>query len=429
MKAEVVNREVNEVTIKVVVPEQDVEIALEKAYRKMRKDFVLDGFRKGRVPRAQIEKRFGVEVFYEDAANILLQQTYPLALEQQQLEAVSRPEIAVDQLEQGKPFIYSATVTVKPEVKLGKYRGLGIKKDQPKIEDKDVEQELDRIRNSRAKLVAVDPDVPAAKGDQVVIDFVGYLDGKEFEGGISANYPLVLGSETFIPGFEDQLIGAKAGDKVKVAVTMPEEYHKEDLAGKAVEFSVEVKEVKRKELPELDDEFAKDLGDFASLAALKDKIREQLETNAEQEATSKHQQQIIDKVREGAEADIPSVMVDTEVDAMVRQMETRFARQGMKLEDYLKFSGQDLDQLREQMRPEAENNVKTELVLDSLAEVENIKVEPEEVDREIEEMAQSYGQPPEAIKKALADGGQLSGLEQVILHRKVINWLVEHNTK
>lgn len=428
MKLEILNREANEVKLKIQLPEEEVEQALEKAYRKMRKDFVLDGFRKGRVPRNQIERRFGVEIFYEDAANIMLQKSYPQAMEEQELEAVARPEIEVDQLEQGKPFVYTATVTIKPDIKLGKYRGLNVVREQPVVEDKDVEAELERIHNSRAALVAVEADVPAAKDDHVTIDFTGYLDGNEFEGGSSKNYPLVLGSGSFIPGFEEQLIGVRGGETRNISVTMPEDYQNSDLAGKAVEFSVAVKEIKRKQLPALDDEFAKDLGEFQTLIELKAKIREQLEAKAEQDAAAKHQQKILAQVRDMAEADIPSVMVDDEVDAMVRQMETRFARQGMKLEDYLKFSGQEMEQLREQLRPEAEKNVKTGLVLDSLAQVENIIVEPEELAQEIEELSQSYGQPAEKLRKALTDNGQLAGLEQVVLHRKIIDWLVEQNT-
>ena len=430
MKVEIAGKEANEVKLKVEIPQEEVETALNQAYMKMRNEFSVPGFRKGKVPRDLIEKRYGVEVFYEEAANILLQQSYPKALDEQDLEPVARPDIDVEQLEAGKPFVYEAKVTVKPEVTLGKYQGFKVAKEEPKVEDKDVDAELDRIRDSRAKLVAVEEGQPAEKDDQVIIDFIGRMDGEEFEGGSSSNHPLVLGSGSFVPGFEDQLIGAKVGETVTVSLTMPEDYGNEELAGKEVEFTVDVKEVKRKEHPELNDEFAKELGeDFESLQALKDKIKDQLQHNADHQAEHKQRDEIIDAVRDKSKVDIPAVMVDDEVEAMVQQMENRFARQGMKLEDYLKYSGQDMEQLRQQMRPEAETAVKTELVLDQLAEKENIQVETEDLDKEIERLAQSYGQQPEQIKSALAGSGQMQSLEQAVLHRKVVDWLVEHNSK
>ncbi len=430
MKVEIAGKEANEVKLKVEIPQEEVETALNQAYMKMRNEFSVPGFRKGKVPRDLIEKRYGVEVFYEEAANILLQQSYPKELDEQDLEPVARPDIDVEQLEAGKPFVYEAKVTVKPEVTLGKYQGFKVAKEEPKVEDKDVDAELDRIRDSRAKLVAVEEGQPAEKDDQVIIDFIGRMDGEEFEGGSSSNHPLVLGSGSFVPGFEDQLIGAKVGETVTVSLTMPEDYGNEELAGKEVEFTVDVKEVKRKEHPELNDEFAKELGeDFESLQALKDKIKDQLQHNADHQAEHKQRDEIIDAVRDKSKVDIPAVMVDDEVEAMVQQMENRFARQGMKLEDYLKYSDQDLEQLRQQMRPEAETAVKTELVLDQLAEKENIQVETEDLDKEIERLAQSYGQQPEQIKSALAGSGQMQSLEQAVLHRKVVDWLVEHNSK
>ncbi len=430
MKVEIAGKEANEVKLKVEVPHEQVETALNQAYMKMRNDFSVPGFRKGKVPRDLIEKRYGVEVFYEETANILLQQSYPQALDEQKLDPVARPDIEVEQLEQGKPFIYEAKVTVKPEVTLGKYQGLKVAREEPTVEQKDVDAELDRIRDSRAKLVAVEEGQPAQKDDQVIIDFTGRMDGEEFEGGSSSNYPLVLGSGSFVPGFEDQLEGAKAGETVTVSLTMPEDYGNEELAGKEVEFTVEVKEVKRKQYPELNDDFAKELSEeFESLQALKDKLKDQLQHNADHQAEHKQRDEIIAAVRDKSKVDIPSVMVDDEVEAMVQQMENRFARQGMKLEDYLKYSGQDLEQLRQQMRPEAESSVKTELVLDQLAETENIQVETEDLENEIERLAQSYGQKPEQIKSALAGSGQMPQMEQAVLHRKVMDWLVEHNSK
>lgn len=427
MKVELTNKETNVVELKVEIPQQEVEQAIEKAYLKTRKDFSLPGFRKGRVPRNILEKRFGVEVFYEEAANIMLQDSYPQAIEEKNLDPVAHPEIEVEQLEQGKDFVYTATITVKPELKLGQYKDLGITREEQSIGDEDVEKELEGLRNHKAKLVALDADAVAAEQDQVIIDFTGRLNGEEFEGGAGTNYPLVLGSGSFVPGFEEQLIGAKSGDKVFVKVSMPEEYHSEQLAGKDVEFEVDVKEIKRKELPALDDDFAKEAGDYATLDELKNFIRERLENRANDQATQQHREKVVDAVRENAEVDIPGVMIDNEVEAMVKQMENRFSQQGLKLEDYLSYSGKALDEIKQEMRPEAEKNVKTELLLDTVAKEVNISVEPADLDQEVAQLAEAYGQEADKIRTILETSGQISGIEQVVLHRKVIDFLTEAN--
>ncbi|HOC06072.1 MAG TPA: trigger factor [Bacillota bacterium] len=429
MKAQVLKKEANVVELKVELPQEQVEKAIAKAYMRTRKDYSLPGFRKGKVPRNILEKRFGIEIFYEEAANILVQESYPEVVESQGLEPVDLPDISIEQLDSEQPFIYTAKVTVLPELKLGKYKGLKIAKEEKAVTDEDVDAELKALQNSKAKLIALEEDAIAAEGDQVVIDFTGTLDGDEFEGGSAVNYPLLLGSGAFVPGFEDQLMGAGLGEKVQVKLTMPEDYHNEELAGKEVEFAVEIKEIKRKELPALDDDFAREVGDYDSLAALKDFIRERLEDRAQQESENKFRTAVLEAVRDKAEVDIPEVMIENETKAMLRQMENRFAQQGLKFEDYLSYTGKSVEDIKAEMRPGAENNVKTELLLDTISKVENISVEEAELEEEIAQLAAVYGQDAKDMRKALEKNRQLEALEQVIRHRKTMDFLAEANAK
>ena len=429
MKIEMTNKETNVVVLKVEVPQEQVEQAIAKAYVNTRKDYSLPGFRKGKVPRNILEKRFGIEIFYEEAANILVQDTYPKVIEEQKLDPVDHPDITVDQLDSEQPFVYTATVTVRPELKLGKYKGLKIAKEEKTVSDEDVEAEITALQNSKARLIALDADGVAVQNDQVIIDFIGRLDGVEFEGGTGTNYPLALGSGSFVPGFEEQLIGAKQGETVLVKLTMPQEYHSEELAGKDVEFEVSIKEIKRKALPALDDDFAKEVGDYETLAALKDFIKERLEDRARQEADDKLRNDVLEAVREQAEVDIPEVMIENETDAMLRQMENRFAQQGLKFEDFLSYSGKTLDDIKAEMRPGAEKNVKTELLLDTVSKVENISVEEAELAKEIAQLAEAYGQEEKAVRSALEKNGQLEAIEQVVRHRKTLDFLTDINIK
>jgi trigger factor len=423
------NKETNVVVLKVEVPQEQVEQAIAKAYVNTRKDYSLPGFRKGKVPRNILEKRFGIEIFYEEAANILVQDTYPKVIEEQKLDPVDHPDITVDQLDSEQPFVYTATVTVRPELKLGKYKGLKIAKEEKSVSDEDVEAEITALQNSKARLIALDADGVAVQNDQVIIDFIGRLDGVEFEGGTGTNYPLALGSGSFVPGFEEQLIGAKQGETVLVKLTMPQEYHSEELAGKDVEFEVSIKEIKRKALPALDDDFAKEVGDYETLAALKDFIKERLEDRARQEADDKLRNDVLEAVREQAEVDIPEVMIENETDAMLRQMENRFAQQGLKFEDFLSYSGKTLDDIKAEMRLGAEKNVKTELLLDTVSKVENISVEEAELAKEIAQLAEAYGQEEKAVRSALEKNGQLEAIEQVVRHRKTLDFLTDINIK
>ena len=428
MKVEMTNKETNVVQLKVEVPQPEVEQALEKAYLKIRKDFAVPGFRKGRVPRNILEKRYGVEVFYEEAANIMLQETYPRAIEEHKLDPIEHPDVEVEQIDGEQPFVYTATITVKPQVELGEYKGLDIAKEDQQIGEEDVDKELEGMLNQKAKMVSLEgEDIAAVLQDQVIIDFVGRLDGQEFEGGAGTNHPLILGSGSFVPGFEEQLVGVKPGEKVSVKVSMPDEYHSEQLAGNDVEFEVDVKEIKRKEVPSLDDDFAKEVGDYATLAELKDFLRERLQDRADDQATQEQREKAVEAVRDNANVDIPAIMIDNEVEAMVKQMDSRFSQQGLKLDDYLNYTGKKLEDIKLEMRPEAEKNVKTELMLDTVAKVENITVEPADLDQEVAKLAEAYGQEADKIRKVLQANGQMSGIEQVILHRKVIDFLTEAN--
>lgn len=428
MKVELSNKEASIIQLKVEVPQEEVAKAMDKAYLKVRKDFSVPGFRKGRVPRNILEKRFGIEVFYEEAANIMLLETYSMAIEERKLEPVDHPQVEIEQIDHEKPFIYTATVTVMPELKLGKYKGLNVPREKTEITEDDVDKDLENLRNSQARLVPLDgEDAVAAQLDQVIIDFVGRLNGVEFEGGVGSNYPLILGSNSFVPGFEEQLIGTKPGDKVLVKVSMPDEYHSEELASKDVEFEVDVKEVKRKEMPALNDDFAKEFGEHSTLEELKNAIREKLENMANSQADQEQRRQVLTKIRDNAVVDIPGIMIDNEVEALLRQMENRFGQQGLKFDDYLSYSGKSLEDIKNEVRPEAEVNVKTEILLDTVAKVENISVEPVELEREVAQLAETYNQDAAKVRKALEANGQLFGIEQIILQRKVIDFLTEAN--
>jgi trigger factor len=428
LKSEVQKKEGNTVTLSVELPPEQVAAAIDKAYLVIRKDIALPGFRKGKVPRQIIEKRYGVEVFFEEAANIMLQDAYPKAVVEHNLEPVDKPKIDVEEIGVDKPFRFNASITVLPDVRLGAYTKLGIARESVAVGPEDVDAELVKLQDRKGRLVAVAEGTAASPQDQVIIDFTGRINGEEFAGGSGVNHPLVLGSDAFVPGFEEQLVGVMAGEEVKVVVTMPEDYHSEELAGKEVEFTVQVKEIKRKELPGLDDEFAKDISEYQTLAELKNFIHQSKEKHLNQQADQKQRQEIVQAVSEKAEVDIPVIMIENELEAMVRQTEARFSQQGLKFDDFLQYSGKDLEQYKQEIRPNAESNVKTELVLDALAQAENILVSQEELAQEVEKMAEEYGRTKEELMKILEGSGQLQGIEQVLLHRKVIDYLVVANS-
>ncbi|MBB6282805.1 trigger factor [Geobacillus subterraneus] len=415
----------NEGVLTVEVDAEQVNKGLDAAFKKVVKNVALPGFRKGKVPRVLFEKRFGVEALYQDALDILLPEAYAKAVEEAGIEPVSMPEIDIEQMEKGKSLIFKAKVTVKPEVKLGQYKGLEVEKIDATVTDEDVENELKRLQENYAELV-VKEDGTVENGDTVVIDFEGFVDGEPFEGGNAENYSLEIGSGTFIPGFEEQLVGMKAGEEKDIQVTFPEEYHAEQLAGKPATFKVKVHEVKAKQLPALDDEFAKDVDEeVETLDELKAKIRARLEEAKKNEAEAAVRNAVVEKAAANAEIDIPAVMVQNETDRMLREFDQRLQMQGLNLQLYYQFSGQDEAALREQMKEDAEKRVRAALTLEAIAEVENIDVTDEEVNEELEKMAAAYNLSVDKLKELL---GSLEGVKEDLKWRKTVDFLVEHST-
>ncbi len=407
----------------VEVSAEKVSKGLDTAFQKVVKKVSVPGFRKGKVPRSLFEKRFGVESLYQDALDILLPDAYGNAIDETGIEPVDRPEIDIEQMEKGKDLIFKATVTVKPEVTLGEYKGLEIEELDTTVTDEDVQNELETLQNRQAELV-VKEEGTAENGDTVVIDFNGFVDGEEFEGGKAENYSLEIGSNSFIPGFEEQLIGVKAGESKDVEVTFPEEYHAAELAGKPATFKVTVHEIKAKELPELDDEFAKDVDEeVETLEALKEKIRTRLEDSKKHEAEHHLRDSLVEKAADNAQVEIPEVMVENEVNRMLQEFEQRLQMQGMNLELYFQFSGQDESALREQMKEEAEKRVKNNLTLEAIAKAENLEVTDEEVNEELEKMSGMYNMSTNDIKAAL---GGVEGIKADLKLQKAVDFLIEN---
>ena len=402
MSVQVENLDKNMVKLTIEVPAEELEKAIESAYKKQKNQISVPGFRKGKVPRAMIEKMYGAGVFYEDAANTLMQQTYPSAVDESGVDIVSRPTVDVVQIEKGQPFIYTAEVAVKPEVTLGKYMGVTVTKIDTSVTDDEVNEALEQQRNNNARTIAV-TDRAVAVGDTAVIDFEGFVDGVAFEGGKGENHPLEIGSHTFIDTFEDQLVGKNAGDEVEVNVTFPEQYQAADLAGKPATFKVKINEIKTKELPELDDEFAQDVSEFDTLAEYKESLKKNLEEKKENEAKRTKEDEAVQKIIDKSKMDIPEAMIDTQCETMIEEFAQRIAQSGLSMDQYLQFSGLTVDGLKEQVRPEALSRIQASLVLEQIAKEENIEVSDEEVDAEIEKMAASYGMEADKLKEYMGD--------------------------
>ncbi|WP_044894606.1 trigger factor [Bacillus alveayuensis] len=414
----------NQGVLTVEVDAEKVNEGLDAAFKKVVKKVNVPGFRKGKVPRALFEKRFGVEVLYQDALDILLPEAYAKAVEETGIEPVDRPEIDIEQMEKGKSLIFTAKVTVKPEVKLGEYKGLEVEKIDTTVTDEDVENELKRLQERHAELV-VKEDGKIENGDTAVIDFEGFVNGEAFEGGKGENYSLEIGSGTFIPGFEEQLVGLEAGAEKEIEVTFPEEYHAKELAGKPATFKIKVHEIKAKQLPALDDEFAKDVDEeVETLDELKAKIKQRLEEEKKNEAETTLRNTVVEKAAANAEIDIPEVMVKNETDRMLNEFEQRLQMQGLNLELYYQFSGQDEAALREQMKEDAEKRVRVSLTLEAIAKAENIEVTEEDINKELEEMSNVYGIEVENLKNML---GSLEGIKEDLKLRKAIDFLVENS--
>ena len=423
MSLQVEKLENNTAKLTIEVEASKFDKAIQKAYQKNKNKFNIPGFRKGKVPYAMVEKMYGAAVFYEDAANELISGAYAQAAEESGLEIVARPEINVTQIEKGKPFIFEAEVTTKPEVKLGKYKGIKVEKADVTVTDEEVAEELDKVKEQNARLVAAD-DKAVEDGDQTTIDFEGFVDGVAFEGGKGEDYPLTIGSHSFIDTFEEQLIGKKVGEEVEVNVTFPENYQAKELAGKPAMFKVTIKEIKVKEYPELDDDFAQDVSEFDTLDEYKEDIKKNLTEKKEKEAEAEKESKVIEAIVNDAEMDIPEKMVEAQAEQMLEEFAQNIAMQGISFEQYLQFTGATVDQMKEQVKPQAQARVESSLVLESVVKAENIEATEEEVEEEIKEMAGRYNMEADKLKGLLTDSDK-ENLKKDICARKAAKFVVD----
>ncbi len=423
MKSLIEKKEGNKVSFNIVIEWDEFEAGIQKAYLQNRGRFNIPGFRKGKTPRRIIEMNYGIEVFYDDAINYVLPEKYDSAVEELEIEPVDRPEVDIDDITQGEDIAVKISVDVKPEVKLGDYNGIELEKKDYTLTDEMVDAEINALRDSNARLVDAN-DREVQEGDLLTIDFVGTKDGEKFEGGSAEGYKLEIGSKTFIPGFEEGLIGRKKDEVVDINVKFPEEYHDDSLAGKDAKFEVTIHDIKKKELPELDDEFAKDVSEFDTLEELKTDIKEKMsEELAKQERVDK-ENSVLEKIVEISEVDIPEGMIESQLDDEVRQFDFKLRGQGLELEKYLELTGTSIDDVREQLRPTAEQRVNIDLVLEALVEVEKIEVSEEEVDGELEKLAKQYS--AEDTEKFIEDmkRGDLEFLKKGITNSKAIEVLL-----
>ena len=418
MSVQVEKLENNMAKLTIEVSAEDLEKAIEAAYQKEKNKISIPGFRKGKVPRAMVEKMYGTGIFYEDAANTLMQANYPAAVEESGIDIVSRPVVDIVQIEKGKPFIFTAEVAVRPEVTLGKYMGVTVTKIDTTVSDEELEAALEKERNNNSRTISV-TDRPVAVGDTAVIDFEGFVDGVAFEGGKGENHSLEIGSHSFIDTFEDQLVGKNVGDDVDVNVTFPEEYHAPDLAGKPALFKVKINEIKAKELPELDDEFAQDVSEFDTLAEYKEDLKKRLTEQKENEAKRTKEDEAIKKIIEKSKMDIPEAMIDTQCETMIEEFAQRIAQSGLTMEQYLQFSGMTIDKLKDQVRPEATTRIQSSLVLEQIAKDENIEVSDEDVDAEIEKMAAAYGMEADKLKEYMGEAEKTSMKKDLAITKAV----------
>lgn len=403
---------------------EELEKALESAFQKNKNKINIPGFRKGKVPRQMIEKMYGPAIFYEDAANELIPQAYENALDECEEDIVSSPEIDVTQIEKGKPFIFTALVALKPEVKLGKYKGVKVDKADTEVTDDEVDAQINRERENNARNIEV-TDRAVKDGDMTVIDFEGFVDGVAFEGGKGENYPLTIGSGAFIPGFEEQLVGAEIGKEVEVNVTFPEDYQAEDLQGKAAVFKCTVKEIKEKELPELDDEFASEVSEFETLAEYKADVKDKLTEKKVKEAKDAKEAAVIEAIVNDSEMEIPEPMLTTQQRQMVDEFAQRMQMQGLSMEQYFQFTGATYDKMIEQVKPQAERRIKSRLVLEAIVKAENIEASEEEYEEELKSMAEAYQMEVEKVKEMLPKKSA-EQIKQDIAVRKAAEFAVEH---
>ncbi len=422
MSLQVEKLEKNMAKLTVEVSAEQFEECIKAAYKKNKNRFMIPGFRKGKAPQHMIEKMYGPGVFYEDAAEEAIDQTYADAMKDSELEIVSRPEISIVQIEKGQAFIYNAMVAVKPEVTLGEYKGIQVEKASEEVTDEDVAAELVRIQNQNSRLITIE-DRPVEDGDQAVIDFDGSVDGVAFDGGKAEDYPLTIGSHSFIDTFEEQLIGKSIGEECEVNVTFPQEYHAKDLAGKPAVFKVKIKEIKKMELPVLDDEFASEVSEFDTLDEYKADLRKGLEEKKKKEAASENEDRVVEAVVANASMDIPEPMIESQVEGLVQDYARRMYSQGIAFDQYMEYTGMTKDSLKEQMRPQAVKRIETRLVLEAVAEAEKLEVTDERLEEEIQKMAEAYKMEAEKLKEHMGDA-EKKQMKQDIAVQEAVDFLV-----
>ena len=424
MSLQVENLEKNMAKLTIETSAEEFEAAVENAYQKNKGKLSVQGFRKGKAPRKMIEKMYGAGIFFEDAANILIPDAYAKAAKESELEIVSQPTIDIVQIEAGKPFIFTAEVAVKPEVELGTYKGVEVEKSDVEVTEEEVEAELDRVREQNARTLTIE-DRAVQDKDIATIDFEGFVDGEAFEGGKGTDYPLTIGSHSFIDNFEDQLIGKNIGEEVEVNVTFPEEYHEKSLAGKPALFKVTIKEIKAKELPELDDDFAQDVSDCETLDAYKESVKEGLAKKKEDAAKAAKEDAVIEKIIEDAKMDIPDPMVDMQVRQMAEDFSYRMQSQGLSIEQYFQFTGMTPEAFLEQMKPQALKRIQSRLVLEAVVDAEKITVSEEEIEAEYDKMATAYQMELEKVKELIGDE-QKEQLTKDLAVQKAVTFVVDN---
>ncbi len=422
LQVEKLEKNMAKLTIETAV--EEFEKAIEKAYQKQKSKISIPGFRKGKVPRQMVEKMYGKEVFFEEAANILIPDAYDKALDECEEEIVSSPTIEVTQIEAGKPFIFTATVALKPEVKLGKYKGVKIDKIETEVTDEEVDAQLEKERENNARNITVD-DRPVEDGDMTTLDFEGFVDGVAFEGGKGENYPLTIGSGAFIPGFEEQLVGAKIGEETEVKVTFPEDYQAEHLQGKEAVFKCTVKEIRKKELPELNDEFASDVSEFDTLAEYREDVKKNLEEQKAKDAKREREDAAVKAAVEASEMEIPEAMLETQQKQMVDEFAQRITMQGISMEQYLKLTGSSYQQLVEQVKPQAEERVRSRLVLEAVAKAENLEATEEDYEEELKTMADVYQMEVGKVKELMRERDKKSIMQDLAV-RKAAEFVAEN---
>ncbi len=424
MSLQVEKLEKNMAKLTIEVPAEELDKAIEAAYQKNKNKISIPGFRKGKAPRKMIEQMYGKEVFYEDAANALIPESYEKALEECTEDIVSSPKIDVTQIEAGKPFIFTAEVALKPEVTLGKYKGVKVDKIDVDVTDEEVDAEVNKERESNARTITVE-DRPVKDGDITVIDFEGFVDGVAFEGGKGENYPLTIGSGAFIPGFEEALIGAEIGKETEVNVTFPEDYQASELAGKPAVFKCTVKEIKEKELPELDDEFASEVSEFDTLAEYKEDIKKKLADKKAADAKNAKEDAVVDAIIADAKMEIPDAMLETQQRQMVEDFAQRIQSQGISMEQYMQFTGMTAAKLIEQMKPQALLRIQSRLVLEAVAAAENIQATEEDFEEEVKTMAEVYQMENDKVKELLGENGKKQVMEDICV-KKAVEFVVEN---